>query len=232
MRSVFLTPLAVGEIELPDSQAHHLRDVLRLAEGARIDAFDDAGSVGHGTITSISKTRVAVNIESVEQAAQGRIRLTIASALPKGSRVDWMIEKLSELGVSVFVPLIAHRSVVLSPGESKLARWKRLAVEASEQSGRRGIMQIHPPTELQAMLDQATPGLAWHLSTAEKAQRILDIISSIQGDVILFVGPEGGWTEDEISEFESRRIAAVSLTRTVLRVETAAIAAAAIIQSA
>jgi 16S rRNA (uracil1498-N3)-methyltransferase len=232
MRWIFCPSLSVGVIDLPDEQAHHLRDVLRMKEGEAVGAFDEGGLVGQGHIAEVSKKRVSLSIESVEPAKAGRVRLTVASALPKGARADWMIEKLSELGVNMFVPLITERSVVMGPGDGKVARWRRMAIEAAEQSGRAGVMRIEASRELDSAMTQAASGRAWHLSTGEKAKKMAEIVGGMEGDVTLFIGPEGGWTEQETAAFEERGIAGVRLTQTVLRIETAAIAAAALVQSA
>jgi 16S rRNA (uracil1498-N3)-methyltransferase len=157
----------------------------------------------------------------------------IASAVPKGDRADWMIEKLSELGVSRFIPLATARSVVHPKGAGKLDRWRRIATESAKQSRRAGVLQIEPLTAL----DRFTESLespAVFLSTDPKAPPILSCSSFIlhPSSLCLLIGPEGGWTDDEMAAFARRNLTAAKLTETILRVETAAVVAAAIVMLA
>jgi 16S rRNA (uracil1498-N3)-methyltransferase len=144
-----------------------------------------------------------------------------------------MIEKLSELGVDRFIPLIAQRSVVLPQGSGKLDRWARLAEESARQSGRKGVMHIEPLTELSEVIEQAGSGriIAWHLSLAKNSVLLPKMLAALPPELTILIGPEGGWTADETGLFESAQIAPVRLTQTVLRVETAAVAAAAVMLS-
>jgi 16S rRNA (uracil1498-N3)-methyltransferase len=137
-----------------------------------------------------------------------------------------MIEKLSELGVSAFIPLATARSVVHPQGQGKRQRWERIAIESAKQCRRAGVMRIEPLTDLKDALKSVAGG--WYLSTGE-AKPISQILQSITGSLSVFVGPEGGWTEQEIEAFESKGLSAVGLTSTILRVETAAISVAAIV---
>jgi 16S rRNA (uracil1498-N3)-methyltransferase len=223
----------VGRIQLPPAQAHHCRDVLRMSEGDRVEVFDRAGARGRGTIASIAADGVSVQIDEMSPAIEGRFQLTIAAAVPKGTRADWMIEKLSELGVDRFIPLIARRSVVLPRGTGKSDRWARLAEESARQSERSGVMRIDPLTDISALVERAKAEnmIAWHLSLAENSVPIAELIGDLPPALMVLVGPEGGWTTEESALLESAGIGAVRLTGTVLRVETAAVAAAAVIQS-
>jgi 16S rRNA (uracil1498-N3)-methyltransferase len=223
----------VGRIQLPPAQAHHCRDVLRMSAGDRVEVFDRSGARGRGTIASIAADGVSVQIDEMSPVHEGGFRLTIAAAIPKGTRADWMIEKLSELGVDRFIPLIARRSVVLPQGSGKLDRWARLAEESARQSERAGVMQIDPLTDISAMVERAKAEnvTAWHLSLAENSVPIAELIGDLPQALMVLVGPEGGWTSEESAMLESAGIGAVRLTGTVLRVETAAVAAAAVIQS-
>lgn len=229
-------PLRPGAtITLSEREAHHARDVLRLCTGEIVEVFDDAGAIASGTIVSSDSGGVIVRVDepAAHAAADVAIRLTIAAAVPKGDRADWMIEKLSELGVERFVPLAAARSVVLPEGKNKRDRWIRLATEAAKQSRRRGVMRIDELTKLgDALHDASAAGPCYHLSTAAGARPVLDIIAQTPAvSLTAFVGPEGGWTDDEIAQFTAVGAAGVKLTSTILRVETAAIAIAAIVCS-
>ena len=220
-----------GPVRLDPAEAHHARDVLRLGHGAAVEVFDDAGAVGAGVL-QFRGDEVAVLVERAEAAAGGVIPLTIAAAIPKGERADWMVEKLSELGVTAFVPLAAARSVVLPEGRGKRGRWNRIATEAAKQSRRAGVMRI---AELTTVADALRGvGAAWFLSTeladavpAMQAVRVLDAGAPLTA----FIGPEGGWADAEQQEFVAAGATPVRLTPTILRVETAAVATAAVVAS-
>jgi 16S rRNA (uracil1498-N3)-methyltransferase len=244
MRRIHLAHLSLGAINLPEKQAHYLRDVLRLNEGAPVEVFDASGQVGQARIVSSGQGGVTITIDDVRPATSPRLRLTIASAIPKGARADWMIEKLSELGADAFIPLIAVRSVVIPRDSNKSDRWARLASESARQSGRSDVMTLEPAAEVGKLVAEARNGdrLAWYLSTRDDARPLANQFSEAgpgacggQGHALaaltLLVGPEGGWTPDEIAAFDGAQLPGVRLTATVLRVETAAVAAAAIICS-
>lgn len=223
MRRVHVHHLTPGRVELEADGAHHLRNVLRLTVGTEVELFDDGGSVAVGTISAI-EPQVVVEVSSVTRSAYTAPAITVASAIPKGERADWMIEKLSELGCARFIPLATARSVVLPEGKNKLERWRRIATEAAKQSRRAGVMTVDELSRLNVVAEATTPpGLA--LSTDPNAKSLLDAIECARKSLTLFIGPEGGWTDNELRLFEQNAIRAAKLTDTVLRIETAAIAA-------
>jgi 16S rRNA (uracil1498-N3)-methyltransferase len=241
-------PLGTNEsIDLDPSQAHHVRDVLRLGVGDAVELFDDAGAVANAVLVHCDPAHVSVRIECV-QTRPSAVQIVVASAIPKGDRADWMIEKLSELGVSRFIPLAAARSVVLPTGQNKRDRWIRIATESAKQSRRAGVMQIDELTSVEKVVEgqraegrgenrsggqkaegkgQNSTNLAIYLSTAPEAPPISSF--RLPASSFLLIGPEGGWTPDEIALFQSHHLTGVKLTATILRVETAAVAAAAVV---
>jgi 16S rRNA (uracil1498-N3)-methyltransferase len=229
-----VTHVHVGRIELAAASAHHVRDVLRLSVGAELEVFDSAGGSGRGRIASISPSGVSMQIEQINPLPAQRPPIAVASAVPKGTRADWMIEKLSELCVDRFIPLAAERSVVLPRGTAKVQRWRRLAEESARQSGRRYVMRIDALAEPATVLEQARNEkmTAWYLSPADDATPIFELAAAMPSGLVLLVGPEGGWSPAEIEAFAAAGIVAARITQTILRVETAAVAAAAIVQSA
>jgi 16S rRNA (uracil1498-N3)-methyltransferase len=223
--------LRSGErIRLDRAEAHHARDVLRLTDGAAVEVFDDAGNVGQGVLV-LDGNEVCVTVGQTQPAAPAAgVSLTIAAAIPKGDRADWMVEKLSELGVAAFIPLAAARSVVLPEGNSKRDRWNRIATEAAKQSRRPGVMRITELTDLAMALKQAKS--AWFLSTeSTDALPIARAAAEWSGpdSLTAFIGPEGGWTDAEQQQFRAAGAKPVRLTSTILRIETAAIATAAVV---
>jgi 16S rRNA (uracil1498-N3)-methyltransferase len=228
------TAVRAGEVSLSEREAHHVRDVLRLGEGDAVEVFDDAGAVARATIVSSGAGGVVVRVEeAASDDSQSVVKLTVAAAVPKGDRADWMIEKLSELGVERFVPLATARSVVLPEGRNKRDRWTRLATEAAKQSRRRGVMRIEELTRLgDALRDATAAGACYHLSTASGAAPVLDLLCrDAPRTLTAFVGPEGGWTDEEAAQFDAAGAVGVKLTSTILRIETAAVAIASIVGS-
>src|SRR3954468_21122064 len=127
-RRLLVPLLRPGPNPLPDDQAHHARDVLRLKLGDEVELFTPAGHSAAGTIVQLSSDAVIVEVQQIKKPIT-TFELIIASPIPKGARADWMIEKLSELGVARFVPVITKRSVVHPEVKNKLDRWQRLAEE-------------------------------------------------------------------------------------------------------
>lgn len=238
--------VAPGLIPLDPAQSRHARDVLRLAEGAEVEVFDDDGASAAGVLVCPTPAELAVRVGSgdfVNPRTPG-LSWTVASAVPKGERADWMVEKLSELGCAAFVPLKTQRSVVHPEGTGKLQRWERLAVESAKQSRRAGVMRIEPLVLLDKAVGEAasagrgaTRKAAWYFSTAPGARPVADVGNQLAAlapsplHLWLFVGPEGGWSEEEEAGLSIAGLTPVGLTSTILRVETAAVAAAAVVAS-
>jgi 16S rRNA (uracil1498-N3)-methyltransferase len=225
IRRVHLSKLTIGSIALPAAEAHHIRDVLRLTVGETLELFDDAGNVAAGVIKHVNPANVVVDVETVSSATLAKL-VTVAAAVPKGDRADWMIEKLTELGVARFIPLAAERSVVLPSGKNKIERWERIAIESAKQSRRVGVMVIDQLTPLEQAISAATHGV--FLSTAADAIPISQVIGA-KNELTLFIGPEGGWSDGEMDRMKSAGFIAAQLTSTILRVETAAVVAAGIV---
>lgn len=228
-RRLYTARLFVGRVPLDPGQTKHARDVLRLADGTTVEVFDDRGASATGRLVLSDDRRAIVEVEQINEPQPGaQAQITVASAVPKGERADWMVEKLSELGVAAFVPLAAERSVVLPEGKGKRERWIRIATESAKQSRRAGVMRIDPLKRVSDLLAGNPHGFV--LSTEPGASSIIQTLDrGAAGERVLFIGPEGGWTAAEMDAFRAAQIQPVRLTDTVLRVETAAIAAAAVV---
>jgi len=228
LRRVHTSKLYVGRIELDQAGSRHARDVLRLEIGGEVEVFDDAGAAARGMIVELEPL-VSVQVDAIDDERDANVtEITVAAAVPKGDRADWMVEKLSELGVACFIPLAAARSVVLPEGRNKRERWQRIATESAKQSRRRGVMRIEELTKVDVATRQAAGTRAIVLSTEADARPILEALADAPPRITLFIGPEGGWTDEELGLFARHGVAAVKLTDTILRVETAALVAAAI----
>lgn len=231
MRRAHVQHVTPGPLLLDAVQTHHLRDVLRLTVGDSVEVFDDIGRTAVARIAASDGPSIVLDVADVRQLAQPPLNWTIASAVPKGNRADWMVEKLSEIGAAGFVPLAAERSVVLPEGEGKRHRWQRLATESAKQSHRCGVMSIGELMSTEAFL-AATPAPTWYFSTAPQAISVIEAAGQLSPhtrSIALLIGPEGGWTQREIERFAEAGATAVSLGPTVLRIETAAVAVAALV---
>lgn len=224
--------LSSERVTLRGDEAHHALHVLRLSVGDEITLFDGRGLRATARITNV--TGESLVAEVLHRAAEKSNRvIIIATAIPKGERADWLVEKCAELGVSELIPLLCERGQV-SPGAGKLARWRRKADEAAKQSGQSRSMSIREPMPLLAALEAcAGGGLAWY--GAPGATRTL---AHVMGEMVardaasssasIWIGPEGGFSPSEVALLERSGAQGVSLGGTILRVETAAIAAAAV----
>lgn len=234
-RRLHIVDLRPGVLSLDAVQTRHARQVLRLVDGDEVELFDDGGRTAAAVIIGGSETDLSLRVESVREPGERGFTWRVAAAVPKGDRADWMVEKLSELGCSRFMPLIAERSVVTPKGTGKHDRWVRLATESAKQCRRPGVMQIDEPVALdRAISDLAVAGEpAWFFDTGPTAIPARELLLNPQPprDLTLFVGPEGGWSPGEVDRMLDARLTAVALTTTILRVETAAVAAGALVAS-
>jgi 16S rRNA (uracil1498-N3)-methyltransferase len=212
---------------LTGDHADHLVRVLRARVGQEFDIA--AGSVvRRGRIANISPARVDFELGEVVPAG-ATANVTLLLAIFKFDRMEWAIEKCTELGVSRIVPVIARRTEahLASASVKRVERWRRIALQASEQSRRTTPCEVAAPLKL----PQATSlpgGLRIVLAETEKQTQLRDVLGPPESDVVLAIGPEGGWTEDELELFQKGAWIAASLGPTILRAETAAIAATAI----
>ena len=213
--------------------ADHLVRVLRARVGQDFDVAA-GGTVRRGRITSVTDHRVEFELgEEVSGAALAEITLVLA--IFKFDRMEWAIEKCAELGVSRIVPVIARRTDahLAAASVKRVERWQRIARQASEQSRRTAPPDIAAPIKVAEALNlQAASRIV--LAKAEERMLLRDVLKpqTASDGLILAVGPEGGWTEDELQLFQKAGWISASLGNTILRAETAAIAATAIVASA
>lgn len=245
-RRLFTPQLRPGTHSLIETEAHHARDVLRLAVGESITLFDSAGHTADAAIRSVSRKQVEVEVDQISKPPPWP-KVSVFCALPKGERADWMIEKLSELGVATFIPLQTERGVVETPGENKVQRWNRIAIESAKQSERIGVMTIEPSMKLIAAIPQSRSASMKLLLTTQGTSKSIverfveprnsadgsagDSPSTTPASLALFIGPEGGWTDAELKAMLTGGLTPTRLTGTILRIETAAVAAAAVVMS-
>ena len=234
------TPLASGQtLALPPGAARHVQ-VLRLQPGSRITLFNGEGGEFEAVIERMGRSEVDVRIgahRAVEREARRQVHLAVG--MPANERMDWLVEKATELGAASIQPLLAERSVLKPKGERaarKQAHWQGIAIAACEQCGRNRVPRVHAPVDLAAWLGArpavplAPPAAGgtgderWMLSLAPQAQR-LPRPADGAGAITLLSGPEGGLTPAEEAAARAAGFLPVTLGERVLRAETAPLAA-------
>lgn len=221
------TPDPGGCLTLEGDEAHHLGRVRRIGVGQVVEVFDGRGFATRAEVVAVGRTRVELRpVGSPLPEQEPPVRLTLATGVPKGDRFDWLVEKATELGVERLVPVLSERSVV-RPAPAKIARLRRTVIEASKQCGRSRLMLLDDP-------------LPWPVMLTSFAHEPLRLLADPGGGAsvhwppvgherraVVAIGPEGGLTDAEAAGAIEAGWLPVSLGPFVLRVETAALAAAA-----
>ena len=231
-RRRFIADEAEGDrAALTGEHAAHLSKVLRAQVGQEFDIAVN-GDVRRGEISNICSDRVELILHEAVALDSAQREVTLLLSVFKFDRLEWALEKAVELGATKIVPVIARRTEphLAKAADKRVERWRRIAREAAQQSRRSNEPQILDPIELKAALDQVA-GFRVLLSEHESPER-RSLKASLAGEqsalLTLAIGPEGGWTEDELKIFQEHSWQFASLGPTVLRVETATIAALAI----
>ena len=230
-RRFFALDLIGDVVALPAVEAHHAAKVLRLKAGAKVELFDGRGGRACGNIAECAKNCVDVAIAKRFAAAERpRPCIHLAFAIPKGKRLDWLLEKTTELGAASLQPVRFARSVA---GDferfstAKRDRWEAHGIAAAKQSGQCFLPEIRPPVDLKYFLSQEHEAQCLLGDTDCEAVSVAKLLPSPEkpnGDVLVLVGPEGGLTADERTEAMQAGFASVRLGCTTLRIETAAVA--------
>lgn len=241
------TGLSQPAFSLIESESHHVARVLRKEVGEQIEVFDGQGLSAVAEIVSVTKSRVDVRLlrhHSIQKTTLPR--LTLAAASPKGDRLKWLIEKVTELGIDQYIPLLSTRTVV-EPGAGKIDKLQAAVIAACKQSGQNFVMQItenrsftelldhhqemankRPPVHVASTTIQSSPTI--------RSQQFVMLMGDPHGewfqpemippgttDVLLLIGPEGGWTDDELGLAKQAGVRRVCCSDQILRTETAAI---------
>ena len=239
-------------VSLPKPLAHQVRDVLHLAVGEQLLLLDNAGDEVLATVTTSNRNTVDVQLlERRAGKSEPTIRIILCQGLLKSARFEWILEKGTELGVTVFAPTLCHRSMsgLEEAGSAKIQRWQRIIQEAAEQSGRSRLPQLLPIRPLKHALTNIPRGALAIMPWEQEHNRSLHqaLTTGLQYDpvpvgadlscpspiyrplhqpltVVLFIGPEGGLTTDEITLAQQHGVQPVTLGPRILRAETAALA--------
>ncbi|MGH8290218.1 MAG: 16S rRNA (uracil(1498)-N(3))-methyltransferase [Steroidobacteraceae bacterium] len=214
--------------------ANHIARVLRLAAGDPLTLFDGRGGEHTARVEALHQGAVVVAVgESSAAERESPLSLTLAQGISRGERMDWVVQKATELGVSRMVPLLTERSVVrldARQAERKLEHWQGIAVAACEQSGRNRIPDIAPPLGLQDFLRSRQKDGPTRLLLSPTGALGIGELQALDGGVIVLIGPEGGLAESEQRAALDAGFIAVRLGPRTLRTETAAIAALSVLQ--
>ncbi|MFZ6773283.1 16S rRNA (uracil(1498)-N(3))-methyltransferase [Undibacterium sp. SXout7W] len=222
-------PLSIGLlVDLPDTVAHHVF-VLRLQIGDTVQLFNGQGGSYIASLTDITKKRAAAEIKVfLPEEVELPYSLTLAQALPEGSKMDWIIEKAMELGVSAVQPLASQRCVVkLSPErtEKKMAHWEGVIAAAAEQCGRNRLAHLAPVLDISKWLGQQDIHKRIMLSPRANESLADWARHHPPQAVALLIGPEGGLTEEEENMASRQGVLSLSIGSRILRTETAGLAA-------
>jgi 16S rRNA (uracil1498-N3)-methyltransferase len=230
-----------SSVTLSAEEARHARDVLRLREGAELFVFDGLGREFQCVIQVIKRNSVELAIlkEVGPASPESSLKLTLAIALLKGEKFDLVIQKTTELGVHQITPLLTERTdIKLAEGEStlkRLARWQRIALESGKQAGRAYVPTINPPRSFDEMLksnvkESNVCRVMFSERDGQSLPRATDDSCEQASRVCAMVGPEGGWTDEEIQSARQNDWKIVTLGGRTLRAETAGITVVALLQ--
>ena len=230
-------PLAVGqEITLPAQAAEHLTRVLRLEAGAAFTVFDGGGREFAATLGARNGRQVRARLER-ESAAEREspLDVTLLQGIARGERMDFIVQKATELGVTRIVPFFAERSVVRVDArqrERKLEHWQAVAIAACEQCGRNRVPPVSAPGSLDQAVSQIGEDTLRCLLAADGAQSLVAAAAQLPGKpTVLLIGPEGGLSDGERQWALAHQFIACRLGPRVMRTETASLAALAALQS-
>lgn len=222
------TPPVEGFATLEGTEAHHLLHVMRASVGDELTLFDGTGGQYTAEVTQLGRKDAQLSVgPRAEVNRELKAKLVFGVALPKGDRQKWLVEKLTELGVAELQPLETQRSVADLRGKS-LEKLRRSVVEASKQCGRNQLMTIHPPIALAEFLTSAS---GVKLVAHPGGESVSNIHTTAAECVSVVIGPEGGFTDEETATAVEQSWQRVGLGRSILRIETAAVALAAVLGS-
>jgi 16S rRNA (uracil1498-N3)-methyltransferase len=234
MHRFFINPDHINDLQVtfPPDIAHQITHVLRLGEGDQVGVLDDSGTIHYVRLQKDPPESILTGTVYDQQAVttEPHARLRLYFGLSNREKVEWVLQKGTEIGVAFFCPFVSSRTLMTSPALSpkKAARWARIIREAAEQSGRGRLPKLNPPQPLTdcflEVQGSSCPSLiAWEDAPRDGNSLAEALSGFASGEVNLFVGPEGGFSAEEVSTALEAGIQVVSLGSRILRMETAAI---------
>ncbi len=211
---------------LEGDEARHLARVMRAKTGDTVELFDGQGTSWTATVQAIQRNHVSLRLDQKQsETISNKPIITLAVALPKGDRQKWLIEKITELGTDSLVPLTTTRSVA-EPTAAAISRLQRGVIESCKQSGRNRLLEITQPQSLHNLLTTSSASL--RILACPDGTPMQSILLKPVDNILIAIGPEGGFTDEEIRTANAAGFTQMSLCQNILRIETAAIAAAVI----
>ena len=232
MKRIFLKRIS-DELTISGDDAHHLAYSLRAKRGDKITAVDGAGNCAEIELVNFDKDTIKARRVGELKKVVVEKKIILADCLPKQNRFDNIIEKATELGVEKIIPLISERTI-LRPRDGKSERWQRIAKEAAEQCARDTIPEIGSIRELDSWLKEITPldddTLLLFCWESEQDPNVREVLSvNKDKNIIVLIGPEGGFSEREVQAIKSASGVSVTLGKRILKTDTAAISVLAMI---
>lgn len=232
MKRIFVEEIT-DELKISGDDAHHLAYSLRAKRGDKIIAVDKAGNCAEIELTDFDKETITARRVGDVRKISAEKKIILADCLPKQNRFENIIEKATELGVEKIIPLISERTI-MRPRDGKLERWQRIVKEAAEQCARDTIPEIETVRELDDWLKEISPLnddtlflFCWESERDTTVREVLSVNSD--KNIVVLIGPEGGFSEREVSEIKSAGGVSVTLGKRVLKTDTAAISVLAMI---
>ena len=223
-------PLSLGQHDLPEAQAHYIGRVLRHAVGDAVQLFDGSGHEYLGELIEVGKKSVRVELrESIAGLSESPLRIHLGQGLSRGERMDWAIQKATELGASEITPIVSARCEVRLKDEradKRMAHWRQVAISACEQCGRSVLPLIHAPLELDAWLQQTEAELKLVLHPVAEPW----VGHAPPRALAFLIGPEGGLSDAEVDQAKGAGFHPARLGPRVLRTETAPVVALSVAQ--
>ena len=241
MQRFFLPPDLITEtsVSFPEEISHQLRHVLRMQPGDPVIVLDNQGSEYDVVLLAPFGKQITAQVTGKRPApGEPAVQLTLLLCLSQREKFEWMLQKCTELGAAGFLPVVSSRSLVQSGKDftKKLARWQRILTEAAEQSGRGRVPALHPPLKFEDALRFAgdIPGLRVIPDVQEHSRSLRRALeaapeNSPSRQVVALIGPEGGFTAEEVARAVQAGFVPVTLGPRVLRMETAAMAVSALV---
>ena len=229
------TPVSIGKrLTVEGSAANHIMRVLRLRSGDALTVFDGSGAEFGARIEEFRKDAVIVSVDEHRTVdRESPLSLTLAQGISRGERMDWIIQKATELGATRIVPVFTKRSVVRlddKQAKRKLQHWRAITIAACEQCGRNRLPDLVTPVDFFDVLPETFTPNSTRILLSPYAEQRIDDLRELQGGVTVLIGPEGGLDEVEQETAIAAGFKSVRMGPRVLRTETAAIAALTILQ--
>jgi len=221
-----------NRISITDEKAHHLTSVLRCRKGDELIVFDGKGNCFRTTILKADRREVIADvIKRFPCDTESHINITLVQGILKGEKMDIIIQKTTELGVNEIIPVVTERSQLRET--RKVTRWRKIAEEGSRQSGRSVVPVIREPVEFKKYFANQKYKFQGFIFFEEDGMKLFEALSSFvsrPSSVSVLIGPEGGFTKEEITLATEWGLHVISLGKRILRAETAAISAITLIQ--